>query len=107
MHMAREKSRINCAALFCCGSALGGILAGTAIAQQSHSDTGQLEEIIVTAEKRESTVQTTPMSLTAVTGQDIRDRGLTNLGDLVLSVPGVSMRTSGPGMTEFEMRGIA
>jgi iron complex outermembrane receptor protein len=107
MHMAREKSRINCVALFCCGSALGGIFAGAAIAQQSHSDPGQLEEIIVTAEKRESTVQTTPMSLTAVTGQDIRDRGLTNLGDLVLSVPGVSMRTSGPGMTEFEMRGVA
>src|SRR5271156_7196658 len=107
MHMAREKSRINCVALFCCGSALGGIFAGAAIAQQSRSDPGQLEEIVVTAEKRESTVQTTPMSLTAITGQDIRDRGVTDLADLVQSVPGVSMRTSGPGMTEFEMRGVA
>src|SRR5580704_18435414 len=107
MHMAREKSRINCVALFCCGSALGGIFAGAAIAQQSHSDPGQLEEIIVTAEKRESTVQTTPMSLTAVTGADIQDRGLTDLGNLVQSIPGVSMRTSGPGMGEFEMRGVS
>jgi iron complex outermembrane receptor protein len=107
MHMAREKSRINGVALLCCGSSLGGLFAGVAIAQQSRSDSGQLEEIVVTAEKRESTVQTTPMSLTAVSGQDIRDRGLTDLSDLVLSVPGVSMRTSGPGLTEFEMRGIS
>ncbi len=88
--------------------ALAGILGGSAVAQQqSHSDAGQLEEIIVTAEKRESTVQTTPISLTAVTGADIRDRGLADLDNLVQSVPGVSIRTSGPGMGEFEMRGIA
>ncbi len=52
-------------------------------------------------------MQTTPISLTAVSGQDIQDRGLTDLGNLVQSVPGVSIRSSGPGMTEFEMRGVA
>jgi outer membrane receptor protein involved in Fe transport len=78
-----------------------------AIAQQSRSDSLQLEEIIVTAEKRESTVQTTPISLTAVSGADIQERGLADLDNLVQSVPGVSIRTSGPGMGEFEMRGIA
>jgi iron complex outermembrane recepter protein len=90
-----------------CLSLSCGTLAQTAIAQQSRSDSLQLEEIIVTAEKRESTVQTTPISLTAVTGADIQDRGLANLDNLVQSVPGVSIRTSGPGMGEFEMRGIA
>ena len=90
-----------------CLSLSGGMLAQTAIAQQSRSDSSQLEEIIVTAEKRESTVQTTPISLTAVSGADIQDRGLANLDNLVQSVPGVSIRTSGPGMGEFEMRGIA
>ena len=85
----------------------GGLFAHLAAAQQSHTDSGQLEEIIVTAEKRESTVQTTPISLTAVSGADISDRGLSDLGNLVTSVPGVSMRTSGPGMGEFEMRGVA
>jgi iron complex outermembrane receptor protein len=90
-----------------CVSFSSGMFAQVVIAQQSHFDSPQLEQIIVTAEKRESTVQTTPISLTAVSGQDIRDRGLTDLGDLVQSVPGVSIRTSGPGMTEFEMRGVA
>lgn len=90
-----------------CVALLGGISAQIATAQQSRPDSGQLEEIIVTAEKRESTVQNTPISLTAVSGQDIQDRGLSDLASLVLSVPGVSVRTSGPGMAEFEMRGVA
>jgi iron complex outermembrane recepter protein len=106
MNMAQDK--LKWLAYFCGTPALAAIVAGSAVAQQqSHSDAGQLEEIIVTAEKRESTVQTTPISLTAVTGADIQDRGLANLDNLVQSVPGVSIRTSGPGMGEFEMRGIA
>jgi iron complex outermembrane recepter protein len=87
---------------------LAGLTLGqSAMAQQSHPDSGQLQEIVVTAQKRESTVQNTPISLTAVTGADIQERGLTDLSNLVLSVPGVSIRTSGPGMAELEMRGVA
>lgn len=91
----------------CCAPAFGVMFAGPALAQQSHSDPGQLEEITVTAEKREATVQTTPISLTAVSGADIQDRGLTDLSNLMQAVPGVSIRTSGPGMAEYEMRGIS
>jgi iron complex outermembrane receptor protein len=94
-------------AAFGCVSVLGGMLADLAIAQQSHSDAGQLEEIVVTAEKREMTAEKTPISLTAVSGADIVNRGITDLASLMQSVPGVSIRTSGPGMTEFEMRGVA
>src|ERR1700723_4210105 len=94
-------------AAFGCLSVLEGMLANVAIAQQSHTDSGQREEIVVTAEKREATIETTAISLTAVTGADIVDRGFTDLASLMQTVPGVSIRTSGPGMTEFEMRGVA
>ena len=69
-------------------------------------DSTTLDEIIVTAQKRESTVQTTPISMTAITGQDLKDRGITDITSIVQSVPGVSMRTSGPGQTELEIRGM-
>src|SRR5271154_1029910 len=100
------QNRIKIAAATCLSFA-GGMLAQVAIAQQSHSDSGQLEEIVVTAEKRESTVQKTAISLTAVSGADIQDRGLTDLTTLMQSIPGVSIRSSGPGLGEFEMRGVA
>ena len=103
--MAQNK---NILLTVCCStSGLLATWAQPASAQQANSDTGQLQEIVITAEKRESTVQDTPISLTAVSGADIQDRGLTDLGSLLQSVPGVSMRTSGPGMSEFEMRGVA
>jgi iron complex outermembrane recepter protein len=91
-----------------CVPAIAGLWAGPAAAQQQQSSqAGQLEEIIVTAEKRESTIETTSISITAVSGDDIVNRGFTDLASLMQTVPGVSIRTSGPGMTEFEMRGVA
>lgn len=68
---------------------------------------GTLQEVVVTATKRDTTVQNTPISLTAISGAEIQQRGLTDLTEIAQSVPGVSMRTSGPGETEFEMRGMA
>jgi outer membrane receptor protein involved in Fe transport len=86
-------------------------VAGGAVAQQqSASQTelkgDQLQEVVVTATKRETTVETTPISITAITGQELEDRGITNIESIVQSVPGVSMRTSGPGQTELEIRGM-
>ncbi|HUE10710.1 MAG TPA: TonB-dependent receptor [Steroidobacteraceae bacterium] len=65
-----------------------------------------LEEIVVTAEKRESTVQKTPISMTAISEAEILARGLSDFRDIAQETPGVSMKTSGPGQTEFEMRGL-
>jgi outer membrane receptor protein involved in Fe transport len=73
---------------------------------QTASDTG-LDEIVVTAEKRQETIQNTPISITAFTGQQLAAQGLATVEDLVALTPGISMRTAGPGQTEFEMRGLA
>jgi outer membrane receptor protein involved in Fe transport len=65
-----------------------------------------LQEIVVTAEKRESTVQKTPISITAISGSDLQAQGLSDFTSVAQQVPGVSFKTSGPGQTEFEMRGL-
>jgi iron complex outermembrane receptor protein len=66
----------------------------------------QLSEIVVTAEKRSSTADKTPISITAVSGQDMLDRGITEFSTLAAETPGVSLKTAGPGQTEFEIRGV-
>jgi iron complex outermembrane recepter protein len=68
--------------------------------------TADLQEVVVSAEKRDSTVQKTPISLTAITGADLQSQGITNLLEVAQQVPGVSFKTSGPGQTELEMRGL-
>src|SRR5579863_9877305 len=66
----------------------------------------ELQEIVVTAEKRESTVQKTPISITAISGADLQAQGLSDMASVAQQVPGISFKTSGPGQTEFEMRGL-
>ncbi len=103
-----RKVRLQRAAVLGGAYGLVGMLAGGAEAQQAaRADAGQLEEIVVTAEKREATIETTAISITAISGGDIQDRGFTDLASLMKTVPGVAVRSSGPGMTEFEMRGVA
>jgi outer membrane receptor protein involved in Fe transport len=45
--------------------------------------------------------------MTAVTGELMRQQGITNLNGVIEAVPGISMRTAGPGQTELEMRGMS
>jgi iron complex outermembrane recepter protein len=66
----------------------------------------ELEEVVVTAEKRESTVQKTPISISVFSGPELQAQGLTDLTAVAQETPGVSFKTSGPGQTEFELRGL-
>lgn len=79
---------------------------GGASAARADESSATLEEVVVTAQKRSSSVQDTPISITAVSAEDIATRGLADFNALAQSVPGISMRTAGPGQTEFEMRGL-
>lgn len=79
-------------------------VAGSAWAEGDSST--EIPEIVITATKRESTVQDTPISVTAISASDIANKGLTDFNSLAQTVPGIAMRTAGPGQTEFEMRGL-
>src|SRR5580692_10327133 len=103
---AREGIRALMVAALLCTTTLGGNASAAPASGTPGENTG-LEEIIVTAEKRESTVQATPISMTALSAGDLLDQNITSVQDLVGTVPGVSMRTAGPGQTEYEMRGLS
>ena len=70
------------------------------------ASSGGLDEIVVTATKRSSTVQVTPVSISAVTGEGLQERGITSLATLAQATPGVSLKSEGPSQTEIEMRGM-
>ncbi len=89
------------------GMPLAVLAADAAATNAAVADEGtQLQEVIVTAEKRTSTVQDTPISITAVTGADLVSRGIVDFSSLAAETPGISMKENGPGQTEFEMRGM-
>ena len=61
---------------------------------------------MVTASKRASTVQDTPISISAVSGADLLARGVASFASLAQGTPGVSLKSEGPSQTEIEMRGM-
>jgi iron complex outermembrane recepter protein len=79
----------------------------TRTAAPAAAPSDQLTEIVVTAEKRDSTVQATPISITAISGAELESRGLINVEEVALQTPGMSFRTAGPGQTEYEMQGVS
>ena len=66
-----------------------------------------IEEIVVTALKRSSTLQDTPIAISALTGKGLERVGADDFVDFVGSVPGLSLRDNGPGATRPIIRGIA
>ena len=66
----------------------------------------QLSEVKVTAEKQVGTEQETPISMAVEPAEELIDRGIVDVTALLQETPGVSLKSNGPGQTEFEMRGM-
>ena len=69
-------------------------------------NSASVSEVVVTAQKRTSTVQTIPVSVAVVSGEDLKSRGITSFAALAQGTPGVSLKSEGPSQTEVEMRGM-
>jgi iron complex outermembrane receptor protein len=80
-------------------AALGLLLPGSANAQ--------LEEVIVTAQKREESLQNVGISIAAVTAEQIDDLGVTSSVDITQHVPGMQLFTFAPTLTVFSLRGVS
>jgi outer membrane receptor protein involved in Fe transport len=80
---------------------------GTSRPAEERSGTAVLEEIIVTAEKRNGSVQETPISLTALSGADLQAEGVADISNAAREVPGIAQTSAGPGQTEYTIRGLS
>jgi iron complex outermembrane receptor protein len=66
-----------------------------------------LEEITVTATKRETTIQDVPFSINAQTQLDIQRSGVTDLEELSRNVAGLTVQNLGPGQSQVAIRGVS
>ena len=88
---------------------------GTALAQdtgstesQASTDNGGLTEIIVTATRRETNLQSTPVTVTAIGAEMISQTQAMRVSDLAAFVPNFSAATAANfNVASFAMRGVA
>jgi len=74
----------------------------------SRTSSGQLEQIVVTANKRAEEAKDVPTSISVVGGYELEEHHVDDYDDITRSVPGVSFGAQGGfGQTNIEIRGIS
>jgi outer membrane receptor protein involved in Fe transport len=79
--------------------------AATAQTAAENSDTA-LQEVVVTALKRDTALQDTPIAISAITGDALSNSGVQGIGDLAASVPSLNIVDAGPSFRRVVIRGI-
>ncbi len=69
------------------------------------ADSSAISEVIVTATKRAENIQDVPISITAITGEEIDRRGLVNAEDYLRGIPGVN-QVDAPQGQSIVIRGM-
>jgi iron complex outermembrane receptor protein len=62
--------------------------------EEAEYETGALEEVMVTAQRREQNLQDVPVSVTAITAKDLELKQINNIRDLQYQVPNISLATN-------------
>ena len=75
-------------------------------AAQTSGATNTLEEIVVTARRREESAQDIPISVVAVSGSEVEQLGAQTLGDITTAVTNFTFQNRGSILGNFGIRGI-
>jgi iron complex outermembrane recepter protein len=66
-----------------------------------------INEIVVTATRREESIQNVPITVQALTGDTLKELNVTTFDDFVKYVPNVTSANLGPGQSSIFMRGLS
>ncbi|WP_447764458.1 TonB-dependent receptor [Sphingopyxis panaciterrae] len=82
-------------------------MVGIAGAQEATGGEGvAVDEIVVTAQKREQRLQDVPMSVTALSGSELVDKNQVKIEDYFRSIPGLSLSPLAAGRYNLSIRGV-
>lgn len=99
-----------------CGALLAVVATNQVSAQQAadkdkKGGADQLQEVTVTAERVETNLQTTPISVLSVSGEEMKEKGAANIAELASFLPNVSIGPSvqggGSSQPQFAIRGVS
>lgn len=87
--------------------ALGAVLIAACASTHAQADAGVIEELIVTAQKREQSLQDVGIAITAFSSDDIENLGLRDADDIADFTPNLTVVNSyGNNMPNFTIRGV-
>jgi iron complex outermembrane recepter protein len=102
-----ENRRVRVRRTFALLSAISGAFAAGSAIGQTASTQATLTEIIVTAQKREQNIQDVPIAVIALSAQQLKDGGITDIKTLQALTPSLTVTsTTSENVTTARIRGI-
>jgi len=101
----KKNHKITCAILTALSAQAGLVYADDAADIVAASDS--LQEVTVTATRRSESIQDVPITIQALTGDQLQQLGVTSFADVAKYLPNVSFGANGPGQGEIYMRGLS
>jgi len=98
----KSKYLISCALI-----ALVSGSAGAAFAAEAADAGTAVEELVVTAQRREESIQDVPMTIQAFSTKTLAEKAITTVDDLFRFTPNVTFAKNGPGQGNIFMRGLS
>jgi len=108
--MACRPNMIRTALLFCYGPLFWAAIPASSQQPAGSQRAAVLDEVVVTAQRREERLQDAPLSVVALSGDDMHERGIASIKDLADgAVPSVRMAPffGRASAIALSMRGIA
>jgi outer membrane receptor protein involved in Fe transport len=81
--------------------------ASHAAAATDTETSGGIEEIVVTAQRRNESIQDVPVTIQAITGEQLSQLNVTTFDDVLKYLPNVTFSSNGPGQGNIYMRGLS
>jgi iron complex outermembrane receptor protein len=106
----KANQKVSCAVAAILGAHAGAASAAApAGSDTAASDTTGMgiNEVIVTAQRREESAQNVPIMITALTSETLTQLNITTFEDYLKFLPNVSAASHGPGQSQIYMRGLA
>src|SRR5688572_7357991 len=88
-------------------AALAAAVPLAASAQDESAQDDAIHEIVVTALKRESSIQDVPFSIAVQSEEQIRNSGAGNIAEFARNVAGLTITDLGPGQSQVAIRGLS
>ena len=103
----RSRGRLGIAALAAIGMAFGMPAAAQSDEDEADESGSLVEEIVVTATYRDTQLMDTPMTISALTDVDIEQRGVEDIKNLFLAIPGLNYGNATATWHRVTARGVA
>tara|TARA_B100000965_G_scaffold95639_1_gene78056 strand:+ start:145 stop:2487 length:2343 start_codon:yes stop_codon:yes gene_type:complete len=89
-------------------SYLGALSIGLGFSQADYAFADEdVEEVVVTASKREANLQDLPMAVQAITSEELEAKNISDFNDIANLVPSITVDDSGSGNSYFYVRGVS